>query len=137
MLLGSLLVNWSTWESSISTVDLLRLPDEVLKKIALVLLEEKILGLGNYIAEVCDQSLTFGGELLGRGRESFRFEEAIESDVDLLVLSVISTLMPVHLEKLTDGTLPAWKAEGVVSRCQGVECDGPYLKQCHKIGVCD
>lgn len=49
VLLGSVLVNWSTRKCGVATSDLLGLPDEILQQIPLVLYEKKILGLLNHI----------------------------------------------------------------------------------------
>jgi hypothetical protein len=59
VLLGSVLVDWSVWEGSIRTSDLLRLPDEVLEEVALVLCEKEVFGLLDYIAEIGDQITPF------------------------------------------------------------------------------
>ena len=45
VLLSGVLVNWSIWKRCVSTGDLLRLPDEILEKIALVLGKEEVFGL--------------------------------------------------------------------------------------------
>lgn len=66
MLLSSLLVDRSAWESSIANIDLLRLPDEVLEEIALILCKGEIFCLHNNFAEVSDQFLTLKRKLLGR-----------------------------------------------------------------------
>lgn len=54
MLLCGLLSNWRTWQRCISTIDVLRSPDEILKEIAFVLGEEKMLCLLHYIPEISD-----------------------------------------------------------------------------------
>jgi hypothetical protein len=86
MLFGSVLVDWCIWESCIPSLNLLRLPDEILEEVALVLGEEKVFGLLDYIAEIGDQCLALGGELLGWVSHWLRLEEAVECDIDLLVL---------------------------------------------------
>jgi hypothetical protein len=86
VLLRSLLVNGSIGKSSISTIDLLRLPNEVLKEITLVLGQEKVFSLFNDITEICHKILTFGRKFLGRAGECSGFQEAIKSYVNLLVL---------------------------------------------------
>lgn len=64
MLLGSVLVDGGARESGASTGDLLRLPDEVLKEVALVLGEEQDLGLLDDGLEVAYQLLALGRQLL-------------------------------------------------------------------------
>ena len=86
VLLRSLLVNGSIGKSGISAIDLLRLPDEVLKEIALVLGQEKVFGLFDDVTEICHKILTFGREFLGRAGECSGFQEAVKSYVNLLVL---------------------------------------------------
>jgi len=116
MLLSSLCVDWGTRELSITSLDLLRLPDEVLEQVALVLCQEKVFGLRNNVANVGNESLALGGELGGRAGEGLGGEKAVERDVDLLVLrakllAVVKRLKAVHRGGVhTDGTLPDWKA---------------------------
>jgi hypothetical protein len=86
VLLGSILVNWSIWEGSISTVNPLRLPNEVLEDIVFVLCEKEIFGLLNDVTEFGDQGTTFTGKLLGWTREGLRLQEAVERNVDLFIL---------------------------------------------------
>jgi hypothetical protein len=45
VLLGGVLVNWSIGKRCVGTGDLLRLPDEILEKIALVLCQEEVFSL--------------------------------------------------------------------------------------------
>lgn len=86
LLLSGLLVNRRTWQSCISAIDLLGLPDEVLKEVAAVLSQEKVFCLLDDITELGDQGLTFRGQLLRWRSDAPGLQEAIESDVDLLVL---------------------------------------------------
>ena len=86
VLLSRLLVDWCAWNASISTINFLRLPDEVLEEIALVLAEEEDLGLFNDVASILNQNLSFGRKLVGWACQGFRSEEAVESNVDLFVL---------------------------------------------------
>ncbi len=86
MLLGSVLVDRSIWNGCISTIDLLRLPDEVLEDVALVLSEKENFGLLNDVTEISNQSTTFSGKLLGWLGEWLRLQEAVERNVDLLIL---------------------------------------------------
>lgn len=66
MLLGSVLVDWSAWNCSVSSADLLRLPDEILQDIALVLGKKHIFGLLHNVAEVGNQGASLGRKFLGR-----------------------------------------------------------------------
>ena len=64
MLLGRVLIHGSIGCGCICTSDLLSLPDEVLKKVAIVLGQQQKLGLLNYVAQVSDKLLALGRELL-------------------------------------------------------------------------
>lgn len=66
VLLGSVLINWSIWRGGVATTDLLSLPDEVLKKVPLVLGEHQDLGFLDDAAQVSNELLAFCGKLLGR-----------------------------------------------------------------------
>ena len=66
MLFGGVLVDGSSRQSSVATRDLASLVDEVLEQIALILGQEKELGLLNDLAEVGDQVPALLGQL-GRG----------------------------------------------------------------------
>lgn len=66
VLLSSFLVDWSAWYTSICNVDLLCLPDEVLKEIAFVLAKKKDLGLFDNIAGILDQNFALSRKLVGR-----------------------------------------------------------------------
>jgi len=46
------------------------------------------------ITEISDQSTTFSREFLGRTGQSLRIQEAVESDINLLVLGLISGWTP-------------------------------------------
>ena len=67
-------------------VELAGLPNEVLQQIAIVLRQEQILGLFYDFIDVGNKAAALGRELLGRIGESLRFEEAVQSDIDLVVL---------------------------------------------------
>lgn len=69
MLLGSLLVDWSVRGGCVATADLLSLPDEILKELALVLGEKKDLGLLDDIRKISDENLALTGEVLGGALE--------------------------------------------------------------------
>jgi hypothetical protein len=64
MLARGILVDWRVGKCSIAAVDLLSLPDEVLEKVALVLGEQKDLGLLDDLLQVADKLLAFSRELL-------------------------------------------------------------------------
>ncbi len=67
-------------------VELAGLPNEVLQQIAIILGQEQILGLFYDVIDVGNKAATLGRELLGRMGESLGFEEAVQSDIDLVVL---------------------------------------------------
>jgi hypothetical protein len=93
------------------------LPDEVLEEVALILGEQEMLCLLDHITEVCYECLAFGRELLRWGVDCFGLEEAVERDINLLVLGWVSAMdLGIFRRKreLTDGTLPCWKASGTV-----------------------
>lgn len=85
VLLRGVLVDWRAWEAGVSAIDALGLPCKVLKQVALVLREKKVLGLLDNVAEVVDQGLSLGGKLLGWASHEPLVEEAVESDINLLV----------------------------------------------------
>lgn len=95
MLLSGLLVHWGAWNGSVSTIDVLRLPDEVLKEITLVLAKKEDLGLFNDIADICDETLSSAESLLEG------LLKAGDARKLLRAMSICSL----------DGTLPSWKAE--------------------------
>ncbi len=65
MLFRSLAVDWRVGKCSISAINLLRLPYEVLEQVAFVLGKNEVFGLFHYAAEIGNQSLPFSGEPLG------------------------------------------------------------------------
>lgn len=64
VLLCGILVYWCIGNGCVATGDLLGLPDEILKEVALVLGEEKDLGLLDNITKIRDKLLALCGELL-------------------------------------------------------------------------
>ena len=98
VLLSSVLVDWRTWNSSASAIDILGLPCEVLEQVALVLCEKEDLGLLDNIAEVVDQSLTLCGELLGWAGQVPLVEEAIERNINLLVAWDLAALESCNVD---------------------------------------
>lgn len=85
MLFSRLLVDWGVRCADTSSIDALRLPDEVLEQIAVVLGEHKQLSLLDHVLEVADELLAFGRKSLGRRRQGLGFEEAVQRNVDLFV----------------------------------------------------
>jgi hypothetical protein len=65
VLFGSVLVGWSTWKFGITTVNVLRVPNELLDQIALVLGQEQEFGLFDDLPQISDQLLTLIGQLVG------------------------------------------------------------------------
>ncbi len=96
-------------------VELAGLPDEVLQQIAIVLGQEQILGLFYDVIDVGNKAAALGRELLRRIGESLGFEEAVQGDIDLVVLQgglALDTDMLLSESKRvrTEGTLPVLKA---------------------------
>lgn len=85
VLLSSVPVNWSTWNTSVPSINVLGLPCKVLKKVALVLCEKEHLSLLDDIAEVVNQLLTLRGELLGWAGHELLVDKGVECYIDLLV----------------------------------------------------
>jgi len=138
VLLRSLLVNRSIRKSGISTINLLWLPDEVLKKITLVLGQEKIFSLFDDVTEICHKVLTFGRKFLGRAGECSGFQEAVKSYVNLLVLQTKLAFETEVRGVITYGRnfacLESWKRLLVVQ--VGVLM-ATHQRQSRRIGVCD
>ena len=59
MLLSGAFVDWCPWELGLATGDLAGLVDEILQQVALVLGQEKDLGLLDDIAKVSDKVTAF------------------------------------------------------------------------------
>ena len=57
------------WRGGISTLDLLRLPDEVLEQVALILGQQEMFRLVDHISEIGHETSTFGRELCRRAGE--------------------------------------------------------------------
>lgn len=70
----------------ISRGDLLGLPDELLQQFTLVLGQEQLLGLVDNIAQVPDQNLALGGQLVRRGGEGLGRQGTVQGDIALFVL---------------------------------------------------
>lgn len=86
--LGGILADGSVGGANSLGVELLSLPDELLEEIALVLAQKQVLGLSNDILRVLDEGLAFCGEVVGGIREALGAKEAVEGDVDLVVLDL-------------------------------------------------
>ena len=77
LLLGTLLVNGNIGLLCGTTADLLGLPDEILKQVALVLCENENLGRLNDVLDVASNLLTLGRKFLRRGSEHLGFKRAV------------------------------------------------------------
>lgn len=114
MLLSGLLVHWGIGCANSLGVELCSLPDKVLKQIALVLGQQEVLGLGDNFAEIFYESLSLRRELVCGRAEGLGGEEAVESNIDLVVLARErvrnSQLASRYGLQHTDGTLPFWNA---------------------------
>ncbi len=77
MLLCRLLIDWSAGDVDCLGVKLLRLPNEVLEQVVLVLGEHEQLCLLDNLSNVGDQRLAVGRELFGRVRDGRGSEEAV------------------------------------------------------------
>lgn len=87
MLLCGLLVHRGIGCGDSVWVELCGLPNEVLKQIALILGQQEVLGLGHNLAEILHESLALGGELVGGAGEGLGGQEAVQSDIDLVILA--------------------------------------------------
>lgn len=87
MLLGSLLIGWGTGQLGITSTNMLRLPDEILEQIALVLGQKKNLGLLNDLFHIGDEIATFLRQLGGWLGKRSRREETVQRNIDLFVLA--------------------------------------------------
>lgn len=77
LLLGTLLVNGNIWLLCGSAANLLGLPDEILKQVALVLCENENLGRLNDVLDVASDLLTLGRKFLRRCSEHLGFKRAV------------------------------------------------------------
>lgn len=66
--------------------DVLSLPEEFLKQLAVVLAQHELLGVVDNITEILDKALSLSGEFFRRGRESLVLERGVQGNVTLLVL---------------------------------------------------
>ena len=64
MLLSGVLVDWSVWRVEVALLELLRLPDEVLQKIAVVLGQNKKFRFLDDVAKICNELVALRRELL-------------------------------------------------------------------------
>lgn len=83
---GGFLVDWSSGSLDALGVELLRLPDEILQEIAVVLGEHQIFRLFDDFSDIVNELLAFGGEPRRRIGERPGREEAVQGHVDLVVL---------------------------------------------------
>lgn len=86
MALCGVLIDRGARSGNLLGVELGGLPDEVLEQVAFVLGEQEILGLLDDLSGILHERLALGGERLVRVTESLRVEEAIQGDIDLVVL---------------------------------------------------
>lgn len=87
VLLGGLLVYWGIGRIDSLGIELCSLPDEVLEQVALILGQQQLLGLGDNFAEIFHESLALGRELVSGGGQGLGGQEAVESNIDLIVLA--------------------------------------------------
>lgn len=86
MLLCGLLVDRSPRGLNALSVEVPRLPDEILDQVPLVLGEQQVLRLLDSLSDVSDELPALCGEL-GRGvGKRPRLEEAVQGNIDLVVL---------------------------------------------------
>ena len=95
ILLGSILVDGSAGRVDRLGIELRSLPDEVLEEITLVLGQQHQLRLLDYFADVLDELLAVIRELLRGVGDGLGGEEAVEGDIDLLILPSVSDWFPV------------------------------------------
>jgi hypothetical protein len=62
------------------------LPDKILEEVALVLGQQELLGLLNDNSCILDKLPALLGKLVGRILQNLALEEAVEGNVDLVVL---------------------------------------------------
>lgn len=86
MLLGLFLIHRGTREADGLRVELLCLPNEILEEVSLILGEQEILGLFHNLPEIGNELLSLWRELLGWVCERLRLEEAVQRNIDLVVL---------------------------------------------------
>jgi len=87
--LGGCFIDWGVRALYARGPELLGLPDEVLKNIALILGKEEILGESDDLASISNQRLSFCGKPARRRLESLGLEEAVQGNIDLFVLDYI------------------------------------------------
>jgi len=86
VLLGSVSVERGIETACIALVEVLRLPDEILQKVAVVLGEKQGLGLLHDVAQVTNQGLALGRKALRRVPELVPLQRRVHCHIDLLVL---------------------------------------------------
>jgi hypothetical protein len=93
MLARRLLVDWSVGSLEVALLELLSLPDEVLKQVAIVLRESEQLRLLNDVSQISDELPALRRELLGRLSESVGSKDAVECNVYLRILRQIVSVI--------------------------------------------
>ena len=86
MLLGGRFVNWGTRDTDSLGVELLCLPGEILEQVTLVLGQQELLCLLDNLPNIGNEGMAFRGELGRRIRERLRLQEAVQCNVDLVIL---------------------------------------------------
>lgn len=76
---------------------MLRFPDKVLDEIALILGQEQQFGLLDNLAHIRDQGLTFCRQLRRRRGQRLGLEEAIQRNIDLVILSRVLDVVKFSL----------------------------------------
>jgi hypothetical protein len=112
MLLRGVLINRCTWKRSIVGLDLLCLPNEVLEQVALVLGEEEIFGLLDDVANIGNEAFALSGESCVGLAEGLGGKEAVERDIDLLVLCGTVLAMVLRMVEVSKQTHSDSDCEG-------------------------
>ena len=85
ILLGAFLLDGGTRLVHLDRAKVLRIVDELLQQMTVVLAQDQLSGVVDDIAQVLDQLLAFLGQLLGGVGEGLGVQSAVQCDVALLV----------------------------------------------------
>jgi len=115
MLLCGLLVDGGAGDADGLGVELLRLPDKVLDEVSVVLGQQQILGVLDDLTNIGDEVFAFGRELISWARKYLGLEEAVQGNINLVILRPpVSTWEQGKFKagqmRRTEGTLPSLKA---------------------------